>query len=339
MGSLRGGDATDAADDEASVALNGGMNVFGELRSQPSRLMPDGTMDASVGQMVAAGLSTSATLLAAQLLRNASRCWSLLREGCSADDIMSLHQPLLHSMQADFGTLARLHAVGAAAEATFSSAANGAVNNNAYAVEDIKLLSPAAAGDAAAGDAEAAESAQAAKVAAEAAAAAAAETEDAASDGNAMEATSKAAVSAWRASQAAAAAAAAEAACLDAARHSACARTVAALGCAMSAAQAYNAARACAADASRAEARAASAALRAVEQGIALYAERRDYLKLKEIAEASDVAGKALAAAKQAVEGWSAGSATGRTVALEAAKTCADAAQLCHKFMRSVHKN
>lgn len=327
MGSLRGGEV---ADDDDSAAL--GMNVFGELRSQPSRLMPDGTMDASVGQMVAAGLSTSATLLVAQLLRNASRCWALLREGSTADDIMSNNQNLLHSMQSDFGTLARLHAVGAAAEATF----NGSLNAT---VDDIKLLSPAAAGDAAAGDAEAAESAQAAKVAAEAAAAAAAETEDAASDGNAMEATSKAAVSAWRASQAAAAAAAAEAACLDAARHSACARTVAALGCAMSAAQAYNAARACAADASRAEARAASAALRAVEQGIALYAERRDYLKLKEIAEASDVAGKALAAAKQAVEGWSAGSATGRTIALEAAKTCADAAQLCHKFMRSVHKN
>ena len=333
MGSLRGGEV---ADDDDSSAL--GMNVFGELRSQPSRLMPDGTMDASVGQMVAAGLSTSATLLAAQLLRNASRCWALLREGCSADDIMGSHQPLLHSMQADFGTLARLHAVGAAAEATFAFA-NNATTGNGINVDDIKLLSPAAAGDAAAGDAEAAESAQAAKVAAEAAAAAAAETEDAASDGNAMEATSKAAVSAWRASQAAAAAAAAEAACLDAARHSACARTIAALGCAMSAAQAYNAARACAADASRAEARAASAALRAVEQGIALYAERRDYLKLKEIAEASDVAGKALAAAKQAVEGWSAGSATGRTIALEAAKTCADAAQLCHKFMRSVHKN
>lgn len=330
MGSLRGGDA--AADDDSATPL-AGMNVFGELRSQPSRLMPDGTMDASVGQMVAAGLSTSATLLAAQLLRNATRCWALLREGSSADDIMRDHQALLHSMQADFGTLARLHAVGAAAEATFSLGGSGVTNAG---LDDIKLLSPAAAGDAAAGDAEAAESAQAAKVAAEAAAAAAAETEDAASDGNAMEATSKAAVSAWRASQAAAAA---EAACLDAARHSACARTVAALGCAMSAAQAYNAARACAADASRAEARAASAALRAVEQGIALYAERRDYLKLKEIAEASDVAGKALAAAKQAVEGWSAGSATGRTIALEAAKTCADAAQLCHKFMRSVHKN
>ncbi len=41
-----------------------------------------------------------------------------------------------------------------------------------------------------------------------------------------------------------------------------------------------------------AEARAAGAALRAVEAGIALYAEKRDYLKLKDIAEASDVAGK-----------------------------------------------
>ena len=149
MGSLRGGEAADAADDDSSL----GMNVFGELRSQPSRLMPDGTMDASVGQMVAAGLSTSATLLSAQLLRNASRCWALLREGCSADDIMSGHQSLLHSMQADFGTLARLHAVGAAAEATFSLG-NGGMTN---AVDDIKLLSPAAAGDAAAGDAEAAD--------------------------------------------------------------------------------------------------------------------------------------------------------------------------------------
>ena len=47
-----------------------------------------------------------------------------------------------------------------------------------------------------------------------------------------------------------------------------------------------------AAESAAAEARAAAAALRAVEAGIALYAERRDYLKLKDIAEASDVAGK-----------------------------------------------
>ena len=316
MGSLRAGDGG-----------AGAMNVFGELRSQPSRLTPDATMDPAIGQMVAAGLSSAATLLTGQLLRSAARCWALLKAGNTADDIMARHDGLLHAMQCDFGTLARLHAVGAAAETAFAGGA------------DVKDMSPAATADALAGEGEAGESAQAAKVAAEAAASAAAETEDAGSDGNAMEATSKAAVSAWRASQAAAAAAAAEAACLEASRHARLAHTITALNAAMAAAQSYNMARACAADASRAEARAAAAALRAVEQGIALYAERRDYLKLKEIAEASDVAGKALAAAKQAVEGWAAGSATGRTMALEAAKTCADAAQLCHKFMRSVHKN
>ena len=318
MGTLRG--PTDDADAD-------GMNVFGELRSQPSRLAPDATMDPAIGQMVAAGLSSASTLLTGQLLRAAARCWSLLKAGNTADDIMARHDGLLHAMQCDFGTLARLHAVGAAADATFGGGA------------DVKDMSPAATSDALAGEGEANESAAAAKVAAEAAAAAAAETEDAGSDGNAMEATSKAAVSAWRASQAAAAAAAAEAACLEASRHARLAHTITALNGAMAAAQSYNAARACAADAARAEARAAAAALRAVEQGIALYAERRDYLKLKEIAEASDVAGKALASAKQAVDGWAAGSAAGRTMALEAAKTCADAAQLCHKFMRSVHKN
>lgn len=52
-----------------------------------------------------------------------------------------------------------------------------------------------------------------------------------------------------------------------------------------------------AAESAAAEARAAAAALRAVEAGIALYAEKRDYLKLKDIAEASDVAGKVRAIA------------------------------------------
>jgi hypothetical protein len=53
-----------------------------------------------------------------------------------------------------------------------------------------------------------------------------------------------------------------------------------------------------AAESAAAEARAAAAALRAVEAGIALYAEKRDYLKLKDIAEASDVAGKVRAIAR-----------------------------------------
>ena len=53
-----------------------------------------------------------------------------------------------------------------------------------------------------------------------------------------------------------------------------------------------------ASESAAAEARAAGAALVAVEAGIALYAERRDYLKLKDIAEASDVAGKVCPALK-----------------------------------------
>ena len=190
-----------------------------------------------------------------------------------------------------------------------------------------------------------------------------------------------------------------------------------------------------AAESAAAEARAAAGALRAVEAGIALYAERRDYLKLKDIAEASDVAGKvraqnwlsaclavsahpscldrffslgqagrahhalcsnppchscacpvedasggeilwwlcmlhdcagsgrskagcllsccrflpiskvclpvlaqALDAAKAAVTGWEAGSVASRRGALDAAKVAAEFSQLCHKFMRSVHR-
>ena len=309
------------------------LNVFGELRSQASRLPPDAALDPAVGRMVATGLARSATLLTGRLLAGAAQTWDRLKAGETADDIMAASSDgLLHGMQADFGTLDRIHAVGAVAEALFGGGLIGGASGTAAE------LAPAATADAAAGEGEAVEAAAAARVAADAAAAAAAETEEAGTGGNAMEATNKAAVAAWRAAQAAAAAAAAEAAALEAGRHARTAATIAAQVAASTAAQAYNAARAAACDASRAEARAASAALRAVEQGIALYAERRDYLKLKEIAEASDVAGKALASARDAVEGWTAGSVAGRVAALEAAKTAADAAQLCHKFMRSVSK-
>ena len=44
--------------------------------------------------------------------------------------------------------------------------------------------------------------------------------------------------------------------------------------------------------AARAEAAAAGNALKTVETGIAYYAQRKEYMKLKDIAEASDVAGK-----------------------------------------------
>lgn len=55
----------------------GGCNVFGELRSQPSRLAPDAAMDPAVGQLVASGLASASTMLAASLLRSAFRCLRL----------------------------------------------------------------------------------------------------------------------------------------------------------------------------------------------------------------------------------------------------------------------
>ena len=48
--------------------------MFGELRTQPSRLAPDCQMDAAVGQLVASGLASAATLLCASLLRTAAKC-------------------------------------------------------------------------------------------------------------------------------------------------------------------------------------------------------------------------------------------------------------------------
>ena len=48
--------------------------MFGELLSQPSRLAPNAAVDSTVGQLVAAGLATSATLICAALLRSATRC-------------------------------------------------------------------------------------------------------------------------------------------------------------------------------------------------------------------------------------------------------------------------
>ena len=47
--------------------------MFGELLSQPSRLAPNAAVDSTVGQLIAAGLATSATLICASLLRSATR--------------------------------------------------------------------------------------------------------------------------------------------------------------------------------------------------------------------------------------------------------------------------
>ncbi len=76
------------------------------------------------------------------------RCWSALKSGLSADEIASAHDVMLERMDAEFGTLKRLEALVAAAEATFPAAASA------------KEMDPAATTDAVTAEAEAAENAQ-----------------------------------------------------------------------------------------------------------------------------------------------------------------------------------
>lgn len=47
---------------------------------------------------------------------------------------------------------------------------------------------------------------------------------------------------------------------------------------------------------------------------------------------------QALEAAKSSVLGWEGASVASRRGALDAAKVAAEFSQLCHKFMRSVHR-
>jgi hypothetical protein len=58
----------------ATAAAAGAFSCFGELMSQPSRLAPNAAMDATVGQLIADGLGTSATILVSNLLRTAAKC-------------------------------------------------------------------------------------------------------------------------------------------------------------------------------------------------------------------------------------------------------------------------
>ncbi|CAL5220251.1 g2231 [Coccomyxa viridis] len=302
--------------------------VFGELMSQPSRLAPNAAVDSTIGQLVASGLSTSATVLCTNLLRSASKCWSLLKTGMSPEDILMEEEAMLQGMRSDFQALDRVH--GAYKAASLAFPAEGA---------SIKEMSPEAAPAALEAESEAADHAQAARVSADAVAAAVTLTNDCIKDGNAVEATSKAAASAWRSSQAAAAASSAEESAIMAAKHAGEANTANARAAAISAAQSYNLARESALAAARAEAAAASNALKTVETGINYYAARKEYIKLKDIAEASDVAGKALGFAKEAVEGFEESTAGSREAGLDATRQAADYSQLAHKLMRAVYSN
>ena len=56
------------------------------------------------------------------------------------------------------------------------------------------------------------------------------------------------------------------------------------------------------------------------------------------VAEASDVAGRALEAARAAQAGWSANTSDARAAAVDAARGAAEAAEGCHRLLRAVNK-
>jgi hypothetical protein len=306
-----------------------GFNAFGQRRGEPSALPPDGRpAGAPLGRHVVASAAAAGALLAGGLLRSALSCWAALREGATAEDVLVGHDALLHQMRRDFECLDRLHDVGGAAAAAFGGAR----------LAEPPVLDLGAAADAAAAADEAAEHATAARVAADAASGAVPGAEAAEKGGTAVDATSKAAVAAWRASQAAASAAAAEAAACRAVASAALTRVSGAGAACAAACGSFNSARQAAGAASAAAALAAASALRAVEQGIATYAAQREYLKLKDVAEASDVAGRALEAARAAQAGWSANTSDARAAAVDAARGAAEAAEGCHRLLRAVNK-
>jgi len=306
-----------------------GFNAFGQRKGEASALPPDGRpAGAPLGRHVVASAAAAGALLAGGLLRSALSCWAALREGATAEDVLVGHDALLHQMRRDFECLDRLHDVGGAAAAAFGGAR----------LAEPPVLDLGAAADAAAAADEAAEHATAARVAADAASGAVPGAEAAEKGGTAVDATSKAAVAAWRASQAAASAAAAEAAACRAVESASLTRVSGAGAACAAACGSFNAARQAAGAASAAAALAAASALRAVEQGIATYAAQREYLKLKDIAEASDVAGRALEAARAAQAGWSANTCDARAAAVDAARGAAEAAEGCHRLLRAVNK-
>ncbi|CAL8470611.1 g10153 [Coccomyxa elongata] len=299
--------------------------VFGEPKGQASRALPDGSMDNTMGQLAGVGMGAASAILFAHLLKGAALIWEELRKGASPDVIATEQDELLAGMEAAFRALKRLQKAADAFQAAFPLET------------DIKTMDPAASAEAVAAAATAANIALAGRLASEQVESAVAAAEDGFKDGNTLEATAKAAVAAWRSAQAGEAAGKAEAVALNAAQLSRAAHTKAALAAAISASQAYNQAKNMAIEAAKAQMRAANASLKAVEDGIQLHANNRDYGKLKETAEASGLAAKAVMSAQLAVEGWTANTIDSRAAAIEASKDASEASQLCHKFMRNMN--
>ncbi len=54
------------------TGLSGWVQVFGEPKGQPSRALPNGAMDSTMGQLAGVGMGAAAVLLFAHLLKGAS---------------------------------------------------------------------------------------------------------------------------------------------------------------------------------------------------------------------------------------------------------------------------
>jgi hypothetical protein len=48
------------------------VQVFGEARGQPSRALPDGTIDTTMGQLAGVGMGAASAILFAHLLKGAA---------------------------------------------------------------------------------------------------------------------------------------------------------------------------------------------------------------------------------------------------------------------------
>ena len=68
------------------------LQVFGEPKGQPSRALPDGTMDTTTGQLAGVGMGAAATLLFAHLLKGAALWVPRLPSSphCCADSLNGL---------------------------------------------------------------------------------------------------------------------------------------------------------------------------------------------------------------------------------------------------------
>ncbi|KAK9904021.1 hypothetical protein WJX75_002693 [Coccomyxa subellipsoidea] len=310
VGKITNGDAYEAVD------------VVGERRGQSSQIAPDSTLDNFVGQQVASGLATASIVVLGNVLSSALEMWSNKAEkkakrGGATDAAMDAYLEL-----AD-----KVAAVNAATEDAFPYGA------------DVRVLDPAAGKGAEAAQQEASEAAQSAKTACAAALENAEGVREALKGKNVLEAAQKSSTAAYRAHSAGKAALVAEESAVSAASLARAARTQAALRAAMVAAQSYNQAKESAMAAVRAASDSASLALQSVEASVQHFVEIRDYMRLKDMAEASAVAGQALKAAEDAEAGWEADTADSRKAAIEATQQAADFAQQTYKHLRLVHTN